>query len=72
MFDKIIVVAARDEIRLHRLMYRRNLSEEDALKRMDAQIPQDEKIKFADFVIYNNTNYVDLSRQINEVLCELV
>lgn len=72
LFDKVIMVAADDEIRLNRLMFRRNLSEEDALKRMKAQISQEEKIKFADFVIYNNTNYVDLNTQINDVLLHLV
>ena len=72
LFDKVIMVAADDDIRLARLMERRNLSKEDALKRMNAQIPQDEKIQFADFVIYNNTNYIDLSRQINKVLLNLV
>lgn len=72
LFDKVIMIAADNETRLNRLMYRRNLSEEDALKRMNAQISQEEKIKFADFVIYNNTNYVDLSRQINDVLIHLV
>ncbi len=72
LFDKVIMVAADDEIRLNRLMFRRNLSEEDALKRMNAQISQKEKIKFADFVIYNNTNYVDLNTQINDVLLHLV
>lgn len=72
LFDKVILVVADDEIRMHRLMFRRNLSQEDALKRMNAQIPQEEKIKFADYVIYNNTNYVDLSRQINDVLCKLI
>ena len=72
LFDKVIMVAADEEIRLNRLMCRRNLTKEDALKRMNAQIPQDEKIKFADFVIYNNTNYVDLSAQINKVLLDLV
>lgn len=72
LFDKVIMVAADNEIRLNRLMYRRNLSEDDARKRMNAQFSQEEKIKFADFVIYNNTNYIDLSRQINDVLIHLV
>lgn len=72
LFDKVIMVAADDDIRMHRLMYRRNFSQEDALKRMNAQIPQEEKIKFADFVIYNNTNYIALNAQINDVLCKLV
>ena len=72
MFDKVIVVAANDEIRKQRLIERRNLTEEDAIKRMQAQITQEEKIKFADFVIYNNTNYIDLNRQITEVLTQLI
>lgn len=72
LFDKVIMVAADDEIRMHRLMYRRNFTQEDALKRMNAQIPQEEKIKFADFVIYNNTNYIALNTQINDILCKLV
>lgn len=72
LFDKVIMVAASDDVRMHRLMYRRSLSEEEALKRMHAQMPQEEKMKFADFVIYNNTNYIDLSRQINEILFKLV
>lgn len=71
-FDKVILVAANDDIRLERLITRRNLTEENALTRMNAQIPQEEKIQLADFVIYNNTNYIDLSRQINETLCELL
>ena len=54
LFDKVLLVAANDDIRLHRLMLRRHLSKDDALKRMNAQISQEEKIKFADFVIYNN------------------
>ena len=72
LFDKVIMVAADNEIRLQRLMNRRKLSREDAQKRMNAQIPQEEKIKFADFVIYNNTNYIDLNSQINDILCKLV
>ncbi|MCR5261824.1 MAG: dephospho-CoA kinase [Candidatus Gastranaerophilales bacterium] len=72
LFDKVIMVAANDDIRMQRLMMRRNLTKKEALKRMNAQIPQEEKIKFADFVIYNNTNYIDLNRQINDVLCRLI
>ena len=72
LFDKVIVVAANDEIRKQRLIERRNLTKEDAIKRMQTQITQEEKIKFADFVIYNNTNYIDLNRQITEVLTQLI
>ncbi len=71
MFDKIIFVAADDSLRLERLMKRNNLSEEEALLRMNAQMPQEEKILKSDFVIYNNTSISDLETQINKILLEL-
>ena len=72
LFDKVILVAASKDIRLHRLISKRKLTEEDALKRMDAQMPQEEKIDFADYVIYNNTDFNDLTSQINEILLQLL
>lgn len=53
MFEKIIVVYATPEQQLQRLVDRDGLSRESALKRLDAQMPIDEKITYADFVIHN-------------------
>lgn len=50
-FDKLIVVWCDSVIQLKRLMLRNNLSEEEALKRIDAQMPQDEKKSYADILI---------------------
>lgn len=50
-FDKIIVVWCAAEIQLQRLMTRSDLSEAEALKRISAQMPQDEKKRYADFTI---------------------
>lgn len=52
--DKIIVVAANDELRMTRVMKRDALSKEEVLAKMKHQLSQEEKIKKADFVIYNN------------------
>ena len=52
--DKIIVVAADDELRVKRVMERDGLNKEDILKKIKTQLAQEEKIKKADFVIYNN------------------
>lgn len=54
LFDKIIMVYADDEKRLQRLMKRNNLTREEAIKRMNSQISQDEKLPMCDFVLYNN------------------
>lgn len=50
-FDKLIVVHCRPEVQLQRLMARDNLSREEAEKRIDAQMSQEEKKKFADYLI---------------------
>lgn len=52
--DKIVVVAAPDELRIQRVMRRDGLSREQIISKMNSQMSQDEKIKRADFVIRNN------------------
>ncbi|HMV15321.1 MAG TPA: dephospho-CoA kinase [Chitinophagales bacterium] len=54
LFDKIIVVAATLEDRISRTMLRDDLSREEVLERISKQIPDEEKIARADFVIYND------------------
>src|SRR5215208_6037489 len=50
-FDKLIVVHCRPEVQLERLMLRDNLSRDEALRRINSQMPQDEKQKYADYLI---------------------
>jgi dephospho-CoA kinase len=52
--DKIVLVAANDDLRIKRVMHRDGLSEPDVLRKMKSQLPQEEKIKRSHFVIYNN------------------
>lgn len=54
MCDKNILVIAAQEIRLHRVMQRDGVTEEQVKARMDKQMSDEEKIKFADHIIYNN------------------
>ncbi|MDY0342792.1 MAG: dephospho-CoA kinase [Lentimicrobium sp.] len=53
-FDKIVVVAAPLEERIERVMLRDGLNREDVMARVDNQLPQEEKIRMADFVIVNS------------------
>lgn len=55
LFDKIILIYAENNNRLSRLMKRNNLSEEDAMKRINSQMSQDEKVKLAHYVINCNS-----------------
>ncbi|HQU94449.1 MAG TPA: dephospho-CoA kinase, partial [Pyrinomonadaceae bacterium] len=50
-FEKLIVVWCEPEIQFERLIQRDGLSEADARKRIASQMPQDEKKRFADFLI---------------------
>lgn len=50
-FDKIIVVQCDKEIQLKRLMERDSIGRDEALKKISSQMPTDEKIKYADYII---------------------
>jgi len=56
-FDKLIVVHCRPEVQLERLMLRNSLTREEARARIDAQMPQEEKQKFADYLIDTSDDY---------------
>ncbi len=52
--DVLIVVLADEEIRLKRSMARDGVTQDAILARMRNQMPQEEKAKFAQFIIQNN------------------
>lgn len=66
-FDKMIVVWCNPDIQLKRLMLRDSLSESDARARIAAQMPQDDKKKFADHLI-DTSNGFDTTRRSVEKL----
>lgn len=65
-FDEIWVVYAPFELQLERIINRDNISKEDAVARIRAQIPIEEKLKKADFVIYNDKDIESTKNQIKE------
>jgi len=65
-FDEIWVVYAPFELQLERIVNRDNISKEDAVARIRAQIPIEEKLKKADFVIYNDKDIESTKNQIKE------
>jgi len=66
-FTKLIVVWCEPAIQLKRLMARDAISEAEARRRIDAQMPQDEKKKYADFLIDTSNGYEDTRRQAAEI-----
>jgi len=68
LFDKIIFISAKENIRLERLMKRNNLTKEDAQKRLNAQLPEAEKIKKSDIIIENNGTIEDLELSLKKII----
>jgi dephospho-CoA kinase len=66
-FDKIIVVHCRPDVQLQRLMSRDGLTRKDAEQRIAAQMPQDEKKSFANFLIDTSDGF-DSTRQQTEAV----
>lgn len=67
-FDYIVVVDADQDIRYRRAAERDGVTVEDIRKRDEMQIPAQEKVKAADFVIENNGDEADLSRKAGMIL----
>ena len=70
-FDKLVVVHCRPEIQLERLMARNAISREEAARRINAQMPQGEKMRYADFLIDSSHGFDDTRRRTREVYGEL-
>jgi dephospho-CoA kinase len=56
---------------LQRLVSRNNISEQEALKRINAQMPQEEKKRYADFLIDTTQGFESARRQTVEVFEQL-
>jgi dephospho-CoA kinase len=70
-FDKLVVVHCRPEAQLERLMRRNNLAREEAERRIAAQMPQEEKLRYADFSIDTSGSFEETRARTEEVYKEL-
>lgn len=71
-FDAVIVVASTPDTQLRRVMRRDGLSEAAARQRIAAQLPIDEKVRRADYVIRTDGTLEETDRQVRGVLDALV
>jgi dephospho-CoA kinase len=62
--DAVWVVTCPPEVQLARLMKRNNFSREEALLRMQAQPPQEEKVAVATVVIDNGGTLAETEQQV--------
>ena len=66
--DEVIVVSVSESTQKERLMKRNNLSEEEALARIQSQIPVKEKEVYATYVISNEGTLQETKQQVEEIL----
>lgn len=69
--DSIWVVHAPRKLQIERLMHKRNMSEAAARQRVEAQSPQEEKLKSAKVIIHNDDSFESTWEQVQAAWAEL-
>lgn len=64
--DAVWVVTAPAETRVQRLVAQRGVPQADARQRVDAQSPEEDKVRRADVVVHNDDSMDDLRQQVLE------
>ena len=72
MFDAVVVVASRTKNRIDRIITRDGLSEKEIRDRIAKQIPVEEKMKWADFVVHNNSTLDQLKKRADDLYKKLL
>ncbi len=74
-FDRLIVVTCRPEQRIERWAHRLKVDQETArrevTRRMAAQLPDEQKVKAADYVVDNSGSLDETARQVKKIYAEL-
>ena len=69
--DKIILVISKKSNRINRVSKRDNSDLKSIEKRINFQLTDDEKIKYADYIIENNSSLDDLKNEVLRVINEI-
>lgn len=67
LVDRVIAVYAPKELRIARVMQRDRSPHSEVEARMNSQLPEEEKIKHADYVIWNDNSH-SLIKQVSELV----
>ena len=71
LVDKIILVKTNKDIQIQRLMARDNISYDYAIKKINSQLPVEEKEKHANYIINNDLDINHAYNQIENILKQL-
>ena len=70
--DRIIVINSNEELQIQRVIKRSTESRESVKKRLDQQMPLEEKLKYADYILYNESDQKYLKMQVFDLYLELL
>lgn len=70
-FDYTVLVDSDDPIQLTRLMNRNGFSEDEAIRRIQAQMSMADKRKLANYILKNNGDLSELSDALEQLIFEL-
>lgn len=70
-FDQIVVVHCQSEAQLERLMKRNSITREEAERRVAAQMPQEEKMRHANFLVDTSAGFDETRVQVDELYKKL-
>ena len=69
--DKIIVVGCDKNEQINRIIKRDKITADMAISIINSQMSIDEKLKFADYIVYNNSTIENLYSQVDEIILEI-
>ncbi len=69
--QKLILITCRKEIQINRIIARDNCTKEEAISRINSQMSQEEKVKFADYIIDNSNSFEELQKKVLEIISVL-
>ena len=69
--NKIIVVICDKNEQINRIIKRDKITADMAISIINSQMSIDEKLKFADYVVYNNSTIENLYSQVEEIILEI-
>ena len=68
IIHKLLVVNCNKEIQIKRIQGRDNCTKEEAISRINSQISQEEKVKYADYIIDNSGTFEALRIKANDFI----
>lgn len=71
LIEKLIVVTSDKNSQIERLADRDGFSREESMSRINSQMPADEKVRFADYIIDNSGSRYETNVQVQKIWEEL-